>query len=318
MAAGTHFSGTDTRSSSGDTFSLSCSPCHLCPRDCGADRAVSPGYCGQLDAPTAARAALHFWEEPCISGTRGSGTIFFTGCSLRCCFCQNYHISQENLGKTVTPAGLCRMMLRLQDEGAHNINLVTASHFLPSVLEALSMAKPHLHIPVVYNCGGYEKPGLIDALNGYVDIWLPDFKYFSPQLSKKYSGAADYFEVASRAILQMAAQSGPPVMDEDGLLKRGTIVRHMVLPGCKSDSFQILGWLADHLAPDRFLISLLSQYTPFYKSSEHPELNRRITSYEYSQVVEEALRLGFTNGFMQEKSSAKEEYTPPFDLTGID
>lgn len=298
-------------------FDLSYNPCHLCPRDCGADRTVRPGRCGQGTEITAARAALHRWEEPCISGTNGSGAIFFTGCALGCCFCQNSRISQEALGKKITARHLSRIMLKLQAEGAHNINLVTASHFLPSVMEALDLAKPGLQIPVVFNCGGYEKTELVEALKGYVDIWLPDFKYFSPELSAKYSSAPDYFAAASKAIPKMAAQAGPPVLDADGIMKSGVIVRHMVLPGCHKDSIALLRWLAANLNPADILISLLSQFTPFYKSSEYPELNRRITSYEYDKVVDEALRLGFSHGFMQEKSSAKEEYTPPFDLEGI-
>ena len=186
------------------------------------------------------------------------------------------------------------------------------------MLKALELAKPRLHIPVVYNCGGYEKPEVIEILKDYVDIYLPDLKYFDPVLSARYSGAGDYFSVASRAIAAMISQTGNPVFDEEGLLKKGVIIRHMVLPGSRKDSSAVLHWIKDNLPEGGFLLSLLSQYTPFYKSSQYPEINRRLTTYEYNKVLEEAISLGLTQGFMQEKSSAKEEYTPPFDLEGLE
>lgn len=271
----------------------------------------------------AARAALHHWEEPCISGTKGSGTVFFTGCTLRCCFCQNYEISSEMRGKELTVRQLGDVFLRLQDQGAHNINLVTATHFLPSVIQALDLAKHRLTIPVVYNCGGYERVEIVKALEGYVDIWLPDFKYCSSELSKRYSQAPDYFDKAKEAIRQMIQQTGKPAFQEDPsadgcrLMAKGTIIRHMVLPGAKEDSIRLLGWMKENLPGGQYYLSLLSQYTPFYHSSDFPEINRRITSYEYYQVVDKAIELGMTEGFMQEKSSAKEEYTPAFDFEGI-
>ena len=291
--------------------------CRLCPRNCGINRKERAGFCGEKAAIRCARAALHYWEEPCISGTRGSGTVFFSGCCLKCCFCQNYQISQEGLGKELSPERLAQIFLNLQEQGAHNINLVTGTHFLPGILAALDLARPKLSIPVVYNCGGYEKPEVIQLLDGYVDIYLPDLKYFDSKLSSEYSGAGDYFSVASRAVSAMIAQTGSPVFNEEGIMIRGVLIRHMVLPGSRKDSVSILRWLEENLPKDGFLLSLLSQYTPFYKSSEHPRINRRLTTYEYEKVLEEAVSLGLTRGFMQEKSSAKEEYTPPFDLEGL-
>lgn len=302
------------------SFPFTYTDCTLCPRMCHADRTKSQGYCQSGSQLKVARAALHQWEEPSISGTKGSGTVFFSGCSLRCCFCQNYKISQEGFGKTVTAKELAHIFLNLQKQGAHNINLVTATHYLPGVTAALDLVKPFLSIPVVYNCGGYERVEVIEALKDYVDIWLPDIKYFDSALSARYSGAGDYFSRASAAILQMIAQTGAPVFDENGLMKSGVILRHMVLPGARQDSIRLLHWIARNLPAHQFYISLMSQYTPFYRAketSDYPEIRRRITSFEYQKVVDTAIDLGLTSGYMQEKSSAKEEYTPPFNLEGV-
>lgn len=294
--------------------------CTLCPRMCRVDRNQTLGYCRSSTAIKAARAALHLWEEPCISGTRGSGTVFFSGCTLRCCFCQNYKISQENYGKELSVSRLSQIFLELQEQGAHNINLVTATQYVPGIIKALDLAKPALQIPVVYNCGGYERPETIQMLDGYVDIYLPDFKYFDPGLSGAYSNAPDYFNVASKAIRAMIDQVGPPVFDSAGdipLLKKGVLIRHMVLPGAREDSIRLLHWMIENLPKDHYLISLMSQYTPFYRSKDYPAINRRITTYEYEKVLDTAIQLGLVHGFMQEKSSAKEEYTPPFQLEGL-
>lgn len=304
--------------------------CTLCPRKCRVNRYEHTGFCGCGTSLKAARAALHVWEEPCISGIYGSGTVFFSGCTLRCCFCQNHEISSGLFGAEISPRRLADIFLKLQEQGAHNINLVTATQFLPGVLSALDMVKAQLHVPVVYNCGGYENPETIRALNGYVDIWLPDLKYFSSELSAKYSSAPDYFEKASAAIRAMITQAGSPVfieqnfLSENGtkthcrLMSSGVIIRHMVLPSHKDDSIRLLHWMKETLPPKSFLISLLSQYTPCFQSNNYPEINRRITSYEYQKVVDAALELGLDDGFMQQKSSAKEEYTPPFQLQGIE
>ncbi len=296
---------------------LSMYPCNLCPRRCGADRKTSSGYCGCGSGIKLARAAPHFWEEPCISGTRGSGTIFFSGCGLKCCYCQNYKISGEGFGREVTEERLARILLELQEKGVHNINLVTASQYLPGILRALDIAKLALHIPIVWNTGGYERIEAIRALEGYIDIYLPDIKYFSPQLSQEYSKAKDYFDITSAAVKEMIEQTGAVEYDAQGVMLRGVIIRLMVLPGHREDSIAILRWISDNLPKGRYLLSLMSQYTPVYKASEHSGINRRVTTFEYDSVVNEALKLGLDNGFIQQRSSAKKEYTPRFDLEGV-
>lgn len=289
--------------------------CDICPRKCHADRERRQGFCGGGKNIKLARAALHYWEEPCISGKNGSGTVFFSGCVLKCCFCQNYNISAQNYGKEVSIDRLSDIFLELEDKGANNINLVSATQYMPWVLKALDKVKNRLSIPVVYNTGGYETIESIKALDGYVDIFLPDLKYHSSELSEKYSFAKNYFEVASHAIMQMYKQVGKPVF-KDNLLKKGMIVRHLTLPCARHDSVEIFKWLSQNFAKDDILVSLMSQYTPFYKSSEHKEINRRISTFEYNYVLDYVNSLGF-KGYMQEKSSAKEEYTPVFDLSGI-
>lgn len=300
-------------------MSMNYESCTLCPRMCGADRTKAPGFCGASHQIKAARAALHQWEEPCISGTAGSGTVFFSGCTLKCVFCQNYPLSHENYGKEISVTRLSEIFLELQEKGAHNINLVTATQYLPSIRLALKLARPALHIPVVCNSGGYERTETIREFSDCIDIWLPDLKYYDSGLSEKYSAARNYFPIASEAIKEMVRVSGGLAWDPEkpGLLKKGVVIRHMVLPGAKEDSIRLLHWIKNELPPGQFLLSILSQYTPFYKSSQYPEISRRITTYEYQKVVDTALELGLTDGYMQEKSSAKEEYTPPFDLNGI-
>lgn len=300
--------------------------CNFCPRNCRTDRTKQTGFCKSPAHITAARAALHHWEEPCISGLNGSGAVFFSGCTLRCCFCQNYKISTGGFGKAISAGRLSEIFLELQEQGAHNLNLVTASQYLPSILKALDSVKEYLRIPVIYNCGGYETEEAIEALSDYIDIWLPDLKYYDPLLSKRYSHAENYFDAASHAVSRMIDLAGPPVFleykDENTgagctLLKKGVIIRHMVLPGHKDDSIRLMHWIHENLPQEHFLISLMSQYTPFHKSGKYPEINRRVTTYEYEKVVNTAVKLGLTEGFMQKKSSAKEEYTPPFELDGI-
>ncbi len=298
--------------------------CTLCPRACGANRAAGAvGVCGAGDTLRVARAALHHWEEPCLSGdpeaATGSGTVFFSGCTLRCCYCQNFPISQQGVGKDISAARLSEIFLELQQGGAKNINLVTATQFLPWVIEALDTAREQgLHLPIVYNTGGYETVETVKALQGYVDIWLADFKYASCEVGAELSAAADYPAVAEAALRQMLLQTGAPVYDTDGYLQRGVIVRHLALPGHTQDSLAVLQTLA-RLREETgvsFVPSLMSQFTPFYHAADHG-LGRRITSYEYRKVIDEAVRLGLTDGYMQEKSSAREEYTPPFDLQGV-
>lgn len=263
-----------------------------------------------------ARAGLHQWEEPPISGENGSGTVFFTGCSLGCRFCQNRQISGRSAldGKSVTVERLGEIFLELQGQGAENINLVTAGHYLPWVVQALKDVKSQLTIPVVYNSGGYESLEGLRALEGYVDVWLPDLKFFSSDLSKAYAGAPDYFSVATQAIQEMYRQAGPPVM-EFGRLKTGVLVRHLVLPGGRKDSMAVLEWLGSVFKPGEIMVSLMSQYTPYAVDEEYPVLNRRTSTFEYESVCKTLQELGF-EGFTQQRQSAQRSYTPDFDFEG--
>ena len=294
--------------------------CKLCPRGCGIDRTQHIGPCGGGSLPRLARAALHYWEEPCISGegkdAPGSGTVFFSGCTLRCCFCQNYEISAQNLGREVSDERLGEIFLQLQSQGAANLNLVTGTQYIPSILRALEITGDRLRIPVVWNCGGYETVESIEALAGKVQIFMPDLKYYDCALSARLSRAPDYFDRASRAILRMIELAGPPVFDPRGLLRSGVILRHLVLPGHREDSLRLLDWIASMLPRDGFLLSLMSQYTP-YRKLPYPELNRRLSSFEYNKVIDHALDLGLIRTYTQQRTAAKEEYTPPFDLTGV-
>jgi putative pyruvate formate lyase activating enzyme len=291
--------------------------CTLCPRRCGVDRTTTTGFCGAGSEVTVARASLHKWEEPCISYKNGAGTVFFSGCNMHCCFCQNNEISNELFGKRITDDELSEIFLRLQDMGADNIDLVTPTHFVPNIISALDKIKHKLSIPVVYNCGGYESVETIAMLNGYVDIYLPDMKYFSSDIAERYSNAPDYFDVASKAVIAMIKQAGKLVYNDDGGLVKGTIIRHMVLPSHRHDSMKIMEWIAKNTSSDEVLVSIMNQYTPFdFISDEYPELKRRVTKMEYNSVVDHAAELGI-NGFTQQKSSASEEYVPKFDLSGI-
>lgn len=291
--------------------------CRLCPRECGAARQSGQrGLCGAGKSLRVARAALHFWEEPCISGQTGSGTVFFSGCPLGCRFCQNHDISARCFGKDISVQRLAEIFLELQQQGANNVNLVSPTQYVPQIIEALDLAKPELKIPVVYNTGGYERVETLRMLEGYVDIWLPDAKYADPKRAGDYSNAANYPEVAFAAIAEMLRQAGDPVFDQNGMMRRGVIVRHLVMPGGMQDSFRVLEELTKLRQKQHFLLSLMSQYTPYRRDETYPELNRRVSSYEYRRVCEYAQELGF-EGFQQERSSAKEEYTPDFDLTGV-
>lgn len=287
--------------------------CLQCPRKCGIDRSTGElGYCGVPWDFRVARASLHQWEEPPISGTRGSGTVFFSGCNLRCVFCQNREISHETPGKTIDADGLTDVMLRLRDAGAHNINLVTPTPYAWQLAEVLERIKPTLGIPVVYNCGGYESVDTLRRLDGLVDIYLPDFKYYDGECASRYSGAADYHAVATDTLAEMLRQTGEPTFDADGLMKRGTIVRHLVLPGNRRDSICLLRDLSQRFGVDAFLLSLMSQYTPqFAKACSFSELHRPVTTFEYNAVRDEAERLGF-EGYFQSRSSATADYTPDF------
>ncbi len=276
-----------------------------------------PGFCRMGSLPVMARAMLHFWEEPCISGTRGSGALFFTGCTLNCVFCQNYPISQEAHGIVRTEEQLARIMERLAGEGAHNLNLVSPTPFIPAILRALDQADLPDGLPVVDNCGGYEKPETLKALEGRVTVYLPDLKYFDPALSAAYSGAGDYFEKACAAIDEMVRQTGKPEFDEEGILTRGVMIRHLVLPGCSKDSVRVVEEIAERWG-DSVLVSLMAQYLPMGRAKEIRGLNRRITSMEYRRVTDRAMELGLTGGYMQERAASVEDYVPDFSFQGLD
>ena len=288
--------------------------CDLCPRRCHARRTADrgEGFCAMPAGPVVARAALHFWEEPVISGNRGSGTVFFSGCTLRCVYCQNRDISAGGFGRPVTVERLREIFRELTDQGAHNINLVTPTHFTPWILEAL---EEDPGVPVVWNTGGYERVETLRALEGNVQIYLPDLKYADSALSERLSAAPDYFDAATAAIEEMFRQTGPAVI-EDGLMRRGVLIRHLVLPGQLENTRRCIDWVARTFRPGEVLFSLMSQYTP--QPGAKGLLGRHVTRSEYRAAVEYMENCGITDGFTQERTSAKEEYTPPFDLTGVD
>ena len=288
--------------------------CTLCPRNCRAERGDDEGHgvCGMGMLPRVARAALHMWEEPCISGTRGSGAVFFSGCALKCIFCQNEAISHGGEGETVSVQRLAEIFHELEAQGAHNINLVTAAQFVPAVIAALKIYRPK--IPIVYNSSGYESVETLKMLEGYVDIYLPDFKYIDSQMARLLSGAADYPEVAMAAIAEMLRQTGPAVYDENGMMLRGTQIRHLVLPGLTGDSMKILSTIADEF-PDA-AVSLMGQYVPFGKALQMPGMNRRLKKKEYARVLAHMELIGLP-GYRQELESASESFVPAFDGTGV-
>lgn len=291
--------------------------CTLCPRACGVDRTAGQrGYCGADDRVRVARAALHPWEEPPISGTRGSGTVFFVHCTLGCVFCQNRAISRrEDAGKPVSTARLADIFLELQEQGAHNINLVTPLHYAPSVAQALMRARTHgLCVPVVCNTGGFETVETVRQMDGLIDIYLPDFKYYSSYYAGRYSAAPDYPELARAAIDEMVRQTGAPVMDADGLMQRGTVIRHLMLPGLAGDTAQVLRCIAQTWG-DRVLVSLMRQYTPV-AMQDAPELNRTITDAEYAEAVEQFTALGLS-GFLQDGAAISESFIPSFRGEGV-
>jgi len=291
--------------------------CTLCPRNCKVNRTTGQtGFCGMPDTVQVARASLHMWEEPCISGTYGSGTVFFTGCNLKCVFCQNYDIAIGSKGREVTSDRLAELFLMLQDQGAHNINLVTPSHYVPGIVKALTASRTRgLHIPIVYNTSGYDSVDTLAMLDGLVDIYLPDFKYVSSALSARYSHAADYFVVACKSLAEMWRQVGHPVFNGD-MLTKGIIVRHLLLPGCTEDSKAVIRYLYETYG-DRIFISIMNQYTPLPHVASYPELARKVTPAEYDEVVDYAIELGVEQGFIQEGDTAEESFIPDFDFSGI-
>ena len=311
--------------------------CNLCNRHCLVDRTQGQtGFCGQTDQIMAARAALHHWEEPCISGTKGSGAVFFSGCSLQCVFCQNHDIALGDKGRPISIQRLSEIFLMLQEQGAHNINLVTGTHFIPQIVLALTLAKKQgLSIPVVYNTGSYETKEALQMLEGLVDIYLPDLKYYHPDVSMRYAHTPDYFTQATAAISEMYRQVGKPVfagkdgsltdnsdmthLSENALLSKGVIVRHLLLPGQLEDSKKILSYLSGTYG-DNIFISLMSQYTPMLQSTQlahYPELTRKISGEEYDALIEYALSLNLENVFIQDGEAADESFIPPFDFEGL-
>ena len=289
--------------------------CRLCARNCGVNRTVSTGFCKATDEMYIARAALHYWEEPPISGTNGSGTIFFSGCSLSCVFCQNRDISRGRAGKTVKIDRLADIMMNLQSKGAHNINLVTPTHFVPSIAESIKIARAKgLSVPIVYNTGSYDNLSTLKMLDGLVDVYLPDLKYFKSKTASELSSAADYPMVARAAIDEMVRQVGEPSFDSQGIMTRGVIVRILLLPGHVAEAKLSLKYLMDTYG-DKIYVSLMNQYTPM--QGMRPPLDRKVTRDEYYQLTDYAERLGLVNGFTQEFGTAEESFIPPFDNTGV-
>ena len=287
--------------------------CNLCPRNCMVDRSANVGYCQAPNDIYIARAALHQWEEPCISGENGSGTVFFSFCPLKCVYCQNYSLSHENKGTKISIEKLAEIFIDLQNQKAHNINLVTPTHYSLQILEALKIAKSNgLTIPIVYNTSGYENVETLKKLDGYVDIYLPDFKYFSNTLAQKYSGVSNYFEIATDALKEMFRQIGEFSIDEQGIIRRGMIVRHLVLPGYTNDSKNVISHIYD-IFRDKIYISIMNQYTPLAHVKNFPEINRKVTDSEYDDVIDFALSLGIENAFIQEGETAKESFIPDFN-----
>ncbi|MBQ2136839.1 MAG: radical SAM protein [Selenomonas sp.] len=291
--------------------------CNLCPRRCGVNRTKRVGFCGAGEKVRIALVSLHQWEEPCLVGEKGAGTVFFSYCSLRCVYCQNHAISHGGQGVEVTTERLAEIFLEQQARGAATLDLVTPTHYVPQIIAALDIAKARgLTLPVVYNSSAYENVETIEALKGYVDVYLPDMKYMSAASGGEYSAAADYFAAASAAITRMVEQVGPVQFTADGQLRRGVLVRHMVLPGPRHESMDIVKWLWETFGKT-VQVSLMNQYTPMYKAAEHKPLNRRLTTFEYDSVVDYALQLGMENAYIQERRSASAEFVSDFNGAGV-
>ena len=290
--------------------------CYDCPRHCGARREPlsGEGFCKMGTLPVLARAGLHHWEEPCISGTRGSGTVFFSGCPLHCVYCQNQRIGAEGFGKAVSVERLREIYQELIAQGAHNINLVTPTHFTDAILASLPSPLP---VPVVYNCGGYEEVGTLRRLEGKIQVYMPDLKYLDSELSRRYSHAPDYPEAAKRAIQEMYRQTGPYQLDGDGMLLRGVLIRHLVLPGLIENTLDVIDWVIDSFPKGSVLFSLMGQYLPYAGAADYPELSRPITPQEYRRCQEYLLTAGFEDGYFQELSASSEAYIPDFNLEGV-
>lgn len=289
--------------------------CSLCAFNCNVNRFENFGKCRCPALPKLALASIHNWEEPCISGTNGSGTVFFSGCNFSCVFCQNHEISHESFGKEISIERLSEIFLELQAKEVHNINLVSPTPYVYSIVEALKIAKEKgLHIPIVYNTNSYENIETIKLLNGYVDVYLPDLKYFDNETAIKFSKIPNYFEVATNTIKEMIKQVGSPILDENGIIKKGVIIRHLALPGHLTESKEILNWIKNNLSEDIY-VSVMAQYFPTYKAAEYRDINRKLTKREYSFLL--SFVKNIKNGYIQELSEYEEEYVPNFDLSGI-
>jgi len=288
--------------------------CSLCPRKCRVDRADKKGFCGAADRLKVSRVSRHMWEEPCISGTEGSGTVFFSGCQMKCAFCQNRELSVDCIGEEITPEHLSEIFLEIQASGVHNINLVTPTHFTPLVCEAIAKVKTQLAIPVVWNSSGYELPETLEMTNGLVDVYMPDFKYISTELAERFSGCRDYAEYAAASLKYMYDVLGPYKKDENGMLRTGVLVRHLCLPGCRQDSIAVLEKIAETVPVKDILLGLMAQYTPSFYRGDDKNMKRKVTTFEYESVRDEALRLGF-DGYMQSPTAACEGFTPHFTDT---
>ena len=292
--------------------------CTLCPRACGAMRNEGKmGFCHETDSLVVGRAALHFWEEPCISGEKGSGTVFFAGCNMGCIFCQNYELSRGKVGKAITIERLADIFFDLQAQGAHNINLVTPTHYVPHIKEAIIIAKKEgLLLPIIYNCSGYESVDTLKLLDGLVDIYLPDFKYAEDELAMRYSKAKNYVKHTKAAIAEMVRQVGRPVFDGDGMMQKGVIVRHLLLPGQLMGAKQIVKYLYETYGHTIYM-SLMNQYTPLESVQALPELNKKVTRKAYNRLIDYALNIGVENAFMQEGQTASESFIPAFNGEGV-
>ena len=292
--------------------------CNLCPRKCGAERKNGKtGFCGGGKEVKIARAALHLWEEPCISGESGSGTVFFSGCTMRCIFCQNREISRGEAGKEVSLSRLGEIFLELQEKGANNINLVTPMHYAPHIISAIDIARKNgLSLPIVWNTGGWDIPEMIEEVKDYADIWLTDFKYFDNSLAEKFSYAKNYRELALESLKKMVEQTGEPVFDDNGMMKKGVIVRHLMLPGHLDDTKNVLRLLYKNFG-DKIWISIMNQYTPLCSDERFPELSRTVSDEEYDEAIDYACSLGIENAFVQEGGTVGESFIPPFNLEGV-
>ncbi|MBR1395975.1 MAG: radical SAM protein [Selenomonadaceae bacterium] len=291
--------------------------CNLCPRRCGVDRSKQLGLCGASDKVSIALVSLHQWEEPCLIGENGAGTIFFSHCNLKCCFCQNYEISHLGRGVEVGIDRLAEIFIEQQERGAANIELVTPTHYVPQIIEALDIAKSNgLQLPIVYNSNGYENVETLELMRGYVDIFLPDLKYFDDDIAIKYSNAPNYFDITSKAITKMLELVGNVQFDSNGQLQRGVIVRHLILPNHRHDSIKIIDWLYKNFG-DAIYISLMNQYTPMFQASKYKKINRRLTTFEYNSVINHAIDIGVKNCYIQTGKTATKDFVPDFNCSGV-